>query len=353
MSNKKYDMIVYVGRFQPFHVAHEYTINEALKLADKVLVLIGSSVAPRTIKNPFTFGERKTMIHRSFNEFDQHRILFSGIPDYDYDDQAWIAKIGETVAERSTVGSEKIAFIGHDKDHSSFYLNYFPQYDFIPMGKFPTPDGSVLNATDIRNSWFDASFDKYERMLPQRVFQLLGDIYQDNKNEWFENLLQEYKYIQDYKRSWENTPYPAPFITVDAVVVQSGHILLVERGGFPCKGQWAMAGGFIEPHETLNTAVIRELIEETQIKLPQKMLERIVLNAPNKLFDKPDRSARGRTFTQAYLIQLNDDEKLPRVIGSDDAKKAQWIPISDFKNMQNVMFEDHYAIINKMLTKLK
>lgn len=351
-SNKKYDMIVYIGRFQPFHIAHEYTINEALKLADRVVVLIGSAVAPRTIKNPFTFDERSDMIKSSIHVPEDQYLHTYGIRDFDYNDQAWINQIGISVEDFSNEG-DKIAFIGHDKDHSSFYLNYFPQYDFIPMGKFPTPDGSILNATDIRNAWYDATFDKYERMLPQSVFKILGDIYQDNKIEWFSDLIKEYQFILDYKKSWSNSPYPPQFNTVDAVVVQSGHVLLVERGGFPCKGQWAMAGGFIDENETMDDAIVRELLEETQIKLPQELLERMVLTAPKQLFDKPDRSARGRTFTQAYLIQLNDNKPLPRIRGGDDAKQAQWIPIHVFSQMQDMMFEDHFAIVNEMLNKMK
>jgi bifunctional NMN adenylyltransferase/nudix hydrolase len=102
----------------------------------------------------------------------------------------------------------------------------------------------------------------------------------------------------------------------------------------------------------MEQAVLRELVEETTIKVPEKILKRIVMTAPKELFSKPDRSLRGRTFTQAYLIQLNDDEKLPFVKGADDANSAKWIPIAKFKQMQSQMFEDHYAIVNKMLNKM-
>ena len=51
-----------LGRYQLFHNGHLSLIDEAIKLADNVIVLIGSSDKKRTIDNPFTYEERKEMI---------------------------------------------------------------------------------------------------------------------------------------------------------------------------------------------------------------------------------------------------------------------------------------------------
>ncbi len=351
MNDNKYDFIVYIGRFQPLHIAHLDTIKQANELADRVIVLIGSSESPRTIKNPFTYPERVEIIKHAMHPT---RVSMDGIPDYDYDDSAWIAHVDNSIKELTKgVMNAKIGFIGYDKDESSFYLNYFPQYDFIQVDKFPK-NGATIDATKIRNLWYSGDVGFTEAVLPNSVFNDLEDIYHSTnpRHAWFDELIIEQNFVNDYKKSWAGSPYPPQFVTADAVVVQSGHVLLIQRGDFPCKGQWAMAGGFVNENESMNDAVVRELIEETKIKVPEKILKRLVKTAPREFFDKPSRSSRGRTFTQAYLIQLNDDEKLPRIKGSDDAQKAEWIPISEFKNMQDVMFEDHYAIVNKMLNKL-
>ena len=62
-------------------------------------------------------------------------------------------------------------------------------------------------------------------------------------------------------------------MTVDAVVVQSGHILLVKRGDMPGKGLWALPGGFLNQEETMLDGAIRELKEETKIKVPVPVLK--------------------------------------------------------------------------------
>jgi bifunctional NMN adenylyltransferase/nudix hydrolase len=106
----------------------------------------------------------------------------------------------------------------------------------------------------------------------------------------------------------------------------------------------ALPGGFLDANERLKTAVIRELREETRIKVPAPVLLGSITKT--EVFDDPHRSARGRTVTHAYLIELKG-EKLPKVKGGDDASKAFWVPFADVKPEQ--MFEDHFHIIQAMV----
>jgi bifunctional NMN adenylyltransferase/nudix hydrolase len=157
-------------------------------------------------------------------------------------------------------------------------------------------------------------------------------------------LLQEYHMVKKYKESWKAAPFPPTFMTVDAVVVQSGHILLVKRGDMPGKGLWALPGGFLNQEETMLDGAIRELKEETKIKVPVPVLKGSIKGS--KTFDAPNRSARGRTITQAFHFDLGVGE-LPKVKGSDDAEKAFWVPFNQVK--QEKMFEDHFHIIDNFI----
>lgn len=64
----KYHQAVVLGRFQPLHKGHAHMIEEALKVADNVLVLIGSSQESRTASNPFTYEERKEILQTVFGD---------------------------------------------------------------------------------------------------------------------------------------------------------------------------------------------------------------------------------------------------------------------------------------------
>ncbi len=68
-----------------------------------------------------------------------------------------------------------------------------------------------------------------------------------------------------------------------------------------------------------------------------------ILVVAKDVFDDPNRSSRGRTITNAYYIKLNNDVKLPKVKGADDADKAKWIPVEKLR--RDEMFEDHYSVI--------
>ena len=128
------------------------------------------------------------------------------------------------------------------------------------------------------------------------------------------------------------------------VVVQSGHILLVERKARPGKGLFALPGGFVDQGETLINACIRELREETRLKVPEPVLHGSLKG--QRVFDDPYRSARGRTITHAFMFDLKPDTSLPKVKGGDDAKSAFWLPLSALQPER--LFEDHFHIIRAM-----
>ena len=79
------------------------------------------------------------------------------------------------------------------------------------------------------------------------------------------------KYIEGRKRpicgkcGWIHYRNPAP-VAVCLVVNRKNELLLIKRGIPPCKGHWALPGGFIELHESLQEAGARELLEETGLE---------------------------------------------------------------------------------------
>ena len=63
MNGKPYDCGVVCGRFQTFHIGHESLIDTALRLCDRVLILIGSAQEYGTERNPLTeFNSNNTQL---------------------------------------------------------------------------------------------------------------------------------------------------------------------------------------------------------------------------------------------------------------------------------------------------
>lgn len=341
----KYDLAVFIGRFEPFHVGHEAVIREGLSQANKMVVIVGSSGGPRSYRNPFTYDERVAMIKGAFGE-DAKRIITMPLEDATYNDEKWVKGVQEAVTKAFTEAyggwhpMAKVALIGHNKDNSSFYLKLFPQWDSIAV-----KDVRDMSATTIRESYFSNMQWIETDMLPASTTEFLRDF---KKSPDFLNIVDEYTFVNRYKESWNAAPFPPTFVTVDAVVVQSGHVLLVQRGARPGKGQWALPGGFLNQDEKIVDAVIRELREETKIKVPGPVLKGNIVDS--KVFDDPFRSSRGRTITHAYLIHLPPDHELPKVKGSDDAAKAKWVPLAEVKRSE--MYEDHYDMIQAMTDRL-
>lgn len=333
-----YDYLVYLGRFQPSHLAHVETVKVGLQKADKIIVLIGSSFQPRTIKNPWSWQERADMISLSLTIEERQRVIFAPIADDAYNNQRWVTQV-QKVVDKCSNSSKQVGMIGHTKDDTSFYLKLFPQWPHIEMSNIDD-----LHATDIRDALFtmprqDFS-NEYLPKLPKEIHDyLLAWTYKPEASA----LQFEYEFIQRYKSAYANAPYAPIFVTVDAVVVQSGHVLLIRRRSAPGKGLWAIVGGFVNSNETLVDAVFRELYEETKIKVPEPVLRGNIKQS--KVFDHPNRSLRGRTITHAYHVELPPGP-LPKIKGSDDAEKAMWVPLSTFSAMQDQLFEDHFHIVN-------
>ena len=114
--------------------------------------------------------------------------------------------------------------------------------------------------------------------------------------------------------------YPRLAVTADVVAItkeKEPRVLLIQRGFEPYQGCWAFPGGFMEMDEATEECAIRELEEETGLRLDSM----VQVGA----YSKVDRDPRGRTITIAYLAIV--DEPLS-VIAQDDDAKAEWFPIN-------------------------
>ncbi len=337
---------VFIGRFQPFHQGHLYSIIQALKSCENLLILIGSSYRARNIRNPWIYAERKKLLENNLLAYDLEnktdlsgRVFYGALRDYLYSDAAWTMDV-RTHIQKINPESKPVAIVGFDKDHSTYYLKLFPEYGRIPINNYKN-----LNSTPIRLAYFTNGKTDFEA-LPKTTQKFLEDFKQNEQNPEYLRLREEYELILSYKKAWAHTPYPPIFFTTDAVVICQEKILLVQRKNPPGKNLWATPGGFLEINERTSQGLLRELIEETQIEVSPLLLQQSVICM--KLFDHPERAQVGRVITHAGLIKL-DLPECPKVKAHDDALVAKWWDLKDLIKLEDQMHDDHYQIIRDLL----
>lgn len=339
---KKYDAVVYIGRFQPFHNAHLSMLIEATKLSDKVIIIVGSANQPRIVKNPFTTYERIGMIQNaiSANALDLHtKFYFETVEDTVYNNTAWCVNVQSLVAKH-TLNTDNIAIIGHKKDNSSEYLEMFPQWGFVDQ-----PLMQPLHATQIRDSFFGdtPNLNWFNGVVPSTTLDFMKSFM--NTPE-YNSLVSEKLFLVKCKLPYAGLKYPPIFSTADLCVFQNGHVLMGERTAAPGAGLLAFPGGYVDAanDKSCLDAAIREFYEETRAKVPEKVLRGNIV--AEKVFDAIERSERGRIITHAFKVDLPAGD-FYKVRGSSEIKSARWIPIHEVKRVD--CFEDHFDILQFFL----
>jgi len=116
-------------------------------------------------------------------------------------------------------------------------------------------------------------------------------------------------------------------------------LLLIVRANPPFKGEWAFPGGFLEENENLKQCAERELLEETNIKVPASIQ---LYTAGN-----PGRDPRFRTVTAIYAGFLAEIKQR----AGDDAAEAKLFSISEILNLGTLAF-DHMELLFPLMDRI-
>lgn len=140
----------------------------------------------------------------------------------------------------------------------------------------------------------------------------------------FENSGSKKDFLEIYSRE-EVDKYAKPSVTVDSVIFRyfEGRVqtLLIKRKNHPYMGKYALSGGFVQEQEDLNTAVCREVREETSVQLNTDHIEQLVT------VGTPYRDPRIWTITIAYLCFMSfNDIQMDKA--TDDAASTHWLDIA-------------------------
>ena len=120
--------------------------------------------------------------------------------------------------------------------------------------------------------------------------------------------------------------YPArPLLGVGALIFDQDRVLLVERGRPPLAGEWSLPGGLVETGERLEDAVVREVWEETGLRVEvgsiATVFERIML-------DEAEGCEYHYVLIDFYCTRL-DGELRP----GDDSRRVDWFNIDSLEKL--------------------
>ena len=332
---------VIIGRFAILQNGHEELIKITKLKYDRVIVLVGSANRRRNLKNPF----ETTVIESWIKDIDKD-IIVATINDYTYDETKWITQV-ETVVNSLAQG--EITLVGHTRDDSSFYLKEFPNWRYEEVEALCDD----ICATELRELYFSltslsGSISYIKDFVPNGVYEYLKDFVDTT---CYKDLIEERKYHEAEAKKFELYPYKETLklCCADMVLVCSGNVLLIERKFAPGKGTWALAGGFVNGNETFEDCAVRELFEETGVRVAENVIRNSIKEY--KTFDNPNRNQGIPRMTNAYFAEIEPDyvgngkfAKLPKFKASDDAVNARWVPLAEVKEMK--LFDDHSDIID-------
>jgi len=353
MSNR-HRLAVFIGRFQPFHIGHLNVVQNATVDCDSMLMLVGSAYRPRSWKNPFSYSERVAFIRKSMSKIAKP-VATLPLVDTLYNDRAWTVNVRTAVTlhmRKAGLNPDKtqVVLTGFEKDKSSRYLSWFPTWEMLPANPH-LHDGEIVSASDLRQALFFGKGNDTGRIASRFGLEQIAPVLNWMKDhpEAVSTVRDEGSFVLDYRertQAAENVfGYPIPVNTADAIVVQSGHVLMVERKLQPGKGQWALPGGHIDRGEQAIDAAIRELYEEAGLDMPKGAMRGRLRE--RRVFDHPERSEKGWVRTEAFMFELQDRAKLEKIKSGSDAAAARWVPITEIT--PDNIFEDHFDIIQALV----
>ena len=189
---------------------------------------------------------------------------------------------------------------------------------------------------DPEGNWIYVDNNRKEYFLPKEQVGILTKI-----DDRFANFVNSGNHITKYfELDGDTIIYVANF-AVDGVILREGHVYLIERSkqNIEINKVWALPGGFIDCGETARQAVLREMEEETQLKLEDiesiEPMEIVKCNDPREI----------NFFTYPFLIKVKPTTKL---VAGDDAKNGKWLLINRAIKNNDMAFTHHKTILNQV-----
>ena len=138
--------------------------------------------------------------------------------------------------------------------------------------------------------------------------------------------------------------YPKrPILGVGAIIIESGCVVLVERGREPLKGYWSLPGGILECGEKLDQGVRREVLEETGLEVePLSVFE---------IFERIISDAEGTTEYHYVVIDYWCRPMGGRLAASSDVSRVAWVTEQNLHDYR--LTDGTLSVVERAFAKLQ
>lgn len=139
-----FDYAVYCGRFMPLHRGHEAVIDRMRKAYPdhRIVLVLGSTNTPLSLKNPFTYEERRTFLKKVFPT-----LAVVPLPDYPTDYE-WLAALDDVLTARG-IPTASCTFFSGAQDDIPFFVASGRRYVIVNRYDGTTPN---ISATEVRGA---------------------------------------------------------------------------------------------------------------------------------------------------------------------------------------------------------
>lgn len=286
---------VVIGRFQvaSLHAGHMHLLEWAKQQSDVLVVLIGTSKAQHSLRNPLPYAYRKEMLERAF---PSAHVLEK--PNH-ASDAEWSREVDELL-EANFPNCSVMLYGSRDSFKSSY------------SGKFAVttiPEVSLVSATD-------------KRLAPQAY--TCGESFRAGMIE--------------QARLRHPTSYQTVDIAVMKYTANKPQQILLGRKPTDLPGLWRLPGGFVEPEDaSLEGAASRELSEE----VPGILTHEFTYLGSYRIDDYRYRHETDKILTALFMTYVMGG----RVQAGDDLAEVAWFSLED---VRICVIPDHVQLVEKI-----
>lgn len=297
---------VIIGRFQTYelHDGHHFILNKVKEMSDYTLCLIGSNIDVKLTKNnPLSFQHRKDMVQ------DKYDVAVRPIYD-NRSDVMWSIgvdwQIEEYINKLLNKNDIDVTIYGGRDSFIPYYSGKYKCQELIP------PEEIYSSATDQRKS--------VEDIRPY-----------NSEGHWFRKGV-----IWATQNQWSKC-----WAVVDAIILNKDFTKIL-LGRKPGEEKFRIIGGFVNPNETFEQAVVREAFEETGANVEIiKYIKSYVVD------DWRYRKEEDKITSSLFVVKHIDGQ----LEAQDDIEFIGWYDFND--SVLGIVNENHKEMIKDALKEME